>query len=243
MATGLDTVDVQVDGKPMAAVVARPKGDGPWPGVVVVMEAFGVNDYIRDVVSSLAEEGYIAVAPDLYHRLGRLKTAGYEDFDVSRKMMATLRDEEVVKDIGGALDYLKNLPDCDPNRLGIIGFWNGGRCAYLASCYRSDVKALVSLYGHVVYAETTEMRPVSPLDITGDIQAAVLLLHGRDGDPMNMEEVGRLDAKLQETGKTFETKVYDQGRGFHNPSSPTYHEEYANDAWTRVKGWFKRHLG
>src|SRR5438552_10036653 len=93
-----ETVDLHVDGQPMAAVVTHPDGRGPWPGIVVIMEAFGLNEYIRDVSRQLAEEGYIAVAPDFYHRLGRLKTAGYDDFDASRRLMATMRDDEVVKD-------------------------------------------------------------------------------------------------------------------------------------------------
>jgi carboxymethylenebutenolidase len=237
-----ETIDLQVDGQPMAAVVTRPDGGGPWPGVVVIMEAFGLNEYMRDVARQLAEEGYIVIAPDLYHRLGRLKTAGYDDFAESRRMMATMRDDEVVKDAGAALDYLGTLSECRSDRLGILGFWNGGRIAYLTTCYRPDVKALACLYGHVVYPETTEMRPVSPLDITDRVEATVLLLHGIGGSPMSLDEVKRLDERLAATGKTYETHIYEHERGFHNPSAPSYDAEAARDAWSRVAGWFKRHL-
>jgi carboxymethylenebutenolidase len=243
MATQSETIDLQVDGQPMAAILARPDGGGPWSGIVVIMEAFGVNDYIKDVSRQLAEEGYIAIAPDFYHRLGRLKTAGYDDFAASRKMMATMRDDEVVKDASAALDYLKSLPECQPDSLGILGFWNGGRIAYLTTCYRSDVKALACLYGHVVYPETTEVRPVSPLDITDKIQAAVLVVHGKGGSPMNLDEVKQLEEKLASTGKTYESRIYDYERGFHNPSAPSYNAEAAKDVWSRVLELFKRHLG
>jgi carboxymethylenebutenolidase len=237
-----ETVDLQVNGQPMAAVISRPDGSGPWPGIVVIMEAFGLNDYVCDVSRQLAEEGYIAIAPDFYHRLGRLKTAGYDDFAESRRMMATMRDDEVVDDASAALDYLKSLPECQGDCLGILGFWNGGRIAYLTACYRPDVKALACLYGQVVYPETTEIRPVSPLDITGRIQAAVLVVHGIGGSPMSLDEVKRLEEKLASTGKTYESRVYEHERGFHNPSAPSYNAEAAKDVWSRVIGWFKRHL-
>jgi carboxymethylenebutenolidase len=242
MSVHADTIDLQVDGQPMAAVVTRPDGVGPWPGIVVVMEAFGLNEYIRNVARQLAEEGYIVVAPDLYHRLGRLKTAGYDDFAASREMMATMRDDEVVKDTSAALDYLRTLPECQGDRLGILGFWNGGRIAYLTTCYRPEIKALACLYGHVVYPETTEMRPVSPLDITDRIEAAVLVVHGIGGSPMSLDEVKQLEEKLASTGKTYESRIYEHERGFHNPSAPSYDAEAARDVWSRATGWFKRHL-
>src|SRR5262249_2731710 len=103
-------------------------------------------------------------------------------------------------------------------------------------------KALACLYGHVVYPETTEMRPVSPLDITGQIQAAVLVVHGIGGSPMNLDEVKQLEQKLAATGKTYESHVYQHERGFHNPSAPSYNAEAALDVWSRLIGWFKRHL-
>jgi carboxymethylenebutenolidase len=242
MATQSETIDLPVDGQPMAAIVTRPDGSGPWPGIVVVMEAFGVNEYIKDVSHQLAEAGYIAVAPDFYHRLGRLKTAGYDDFTESRKMMATMRDDEVVKDASAALDYLKSLPECKSDSLGLLGFWNGGRIAYLTACYRLDVKALACLYGHVVYPETTEARPVSPLDITDKLQAAVLVAHGKGGSPMNLDEVKQVEEKLTATGKTYESRVYDHERGFHNPSAPSYNAEAAQDVWSRVLRLFAHHL-
>ena len=86
------------------------------------------------------------------------------------------------------------------------------------------------------------MRPVSPLDITDRIKAAVLLLHGIGGSPMSLDEVKRLDERLATTGKTYETHIYEHERGFHNPSAPSYNAKAAHDAWSRVTDWFKQHL-
>jgi dienelactone hydrolase len=112
----------------------------------------------------------------------------------------------------------------------------------LAACHRPDVRALVSLHGHVVYPETTEGRPVSSLDITDRLQAAVLLLYGADGQRMTRDEVRLLDERLASTGRTFESQISDVPRGFHNPSSRSCDEPSVKDTWSRVTNWLKRHL-
>ena len=248
------TVDLSVGGQPMATFVAWPRGDGAWPSVAVAFEAFGMTDYIKTAATDLAEHGYVVVVPDLYHRLGRLKTASYNEYDVaaahrlesaplaSRTMMATLRDDELVLDMGAAIDFIKQRSDYLPDRIGVLGFWNGGRVAFLTACHRSDVRAAVSFYGHVIPDELTEYMPVSPLNLLSGLQAATLFLWGKDGQPMTRPTIKTLEDALRAAGKTFDSRLYGAPRGFHNPNAPSYDEQAAADAWARALAWLGQHL-
>ena len=248
------TVDLPVGGHLMATVVASPRGDGIWPGVAVAFEAFGMTEYIKKVATDLAQQGYVVAVPDLYHRLGRLKTAPYSEYDVaarnrlesaplaSRTMMATLRDDELVLDMGAAIDFIKQHSSYLPDRLGVLGFWNGDRVAFLTACQRSEVRAVVSFYGHIIPDELTEQTPVSPLDLMSGLQAASLLLWGRNGQPMTLETITQLEEALRAAGKTFESQIYAAPRGFHNPNTPSYDEQAAADAWARTLAWLGQYL-
>src|SRR4029079_17883774 len=93
----------------MPAFVARPEG-GPRPAVLVIQEAFGLNAHIRDVTQRIAGEGYVALAPDLYWRGGKGRTVAYEDLGDAIRIMQTLRDDQIVTDVGSAIAYLEKQP-------------------------------------------------------------------------------------------------------------------------------------
>src|SRR5262249_14414907 len=154
---------VPMDAQPMAMFVARPAAeDGQqYPGIVVAYEAFGMTDYIRDVATRLASDGYVVVVPDLYHRVGRLLSVPYAEYSPaaqadlgtpldSRRLMATLDDAQATTDLRAGLKYLADQSDVRSDRLGALGFWNGGRLAYLLACREgADLNAVVSFYGHI----------------------------------------------------------------------------------------------
>jgi carboxymethylenebutenolidase len=255
METRTMTVDLQVDGQPMAMVVARPAADTPdrFPAIVLAYEAFGMTEYIRGVARALASAGYLVGVPDLYHRVGRLLSVPYDEYSPaaqadrstpldSRKLMATLDDAQATRDLGVALDFLTRQPECRSESVGAMGIWNGGRLAYLLCCRRPDVKALVSFYGHIGAEPISAKRPVSLLDLTPQLSAATLLIWGKDGQPLTLPEVKLLEERLESTGKQFESKVYGVPRGFHNPNVPMYDAVAADDAWQRARMWFDQHL-
>jgi carboxymethylenebutenolidase len=249
------SVDVSVDDQDMAMFVARPPAQPgvQYPGIVVAYEAFGMTDYIRDVATKLAGAGYVAVVPDLYHRVGRLLSVPYGEYSPaaqadratpldSRRLMATLDDAQATRDLGAGLNYLAGQPDVHSDRLGVLGFWNGGRLAYLLACRNPDLKAVVSFYGHIGKEPVSEKRPDSLLDLTDRLQAPVLLIWGKDGQPITLAEVHELEERLRSNGKQFESKVYDVPRGFHNPNVVMYDAPAAGDAWQRASAWFQTHL-
>ena len=130
----------------MSACLARPAADGTYPGVVVVQEAFGLNDHIKDVAARIAREGYVTLAPDLYYR-EKNAVVGYDNLPEAIRLMMGLSDDNIVKDMGAAIAYLQQQPAVRAERIGVTGFCMGGRVTFLTACLNPAVKAAVPFYG------------------------------------------------------------------------------------------------
>jgi carboxymethylenebutenolidase len=157
----------------IAAYLAMPVEGGPFPGIVVLQEIFGVNSHIRDVTERLAKEGYIAIAPALYQRLAPGFETGYtdEDIKIGKQYKDQTQASELLSDIQATIDYLISQTPVKPNAIGCIGFCFGGHVAYLAATL-PDIQATASFYG----AGITTMTPgggeptiTRTKDITGTI--------------------------------------------------------------------------
>src|SRR5262249_22740997 len=131
-------VEVPASGGTMPVFVARPKGEGAHPGVLVIMEAFGLNHHIKDVAQRLAAEGYVALAPDIYWRGGKGRFVGYDKLPEAIALMTSTKDDEIVADVKSAIDWLAKQPGVRADRIGITGFCMGGRVSYLAACELPD---------------------------------------------------------------------------------------------------------
>src|SRR6266849_10977938 len=149
-------IEVPVGGGTMPAFLARPKDGGRAPGVLVIQEAFGLNDHIKDVARRIAAEGYVALAPDLYWRGGKGRVVRYDQLPEAIALMQSLRDDEVVADAGGAIAYLERQPFVRGDRIGITGFCMGGRVSFLVACELPDkIKAAAPFYGGGIPIEKT----------------------------------------------------------------------------------------
>src|ERR1044072_5110430 len=133
--------NVKVDGSEMPLYLSLPAGGAPVPGIVVVHGQSGLEGFIKETTQMLALQGYAAVAPNLYHR----DPADCKDDNPTRK--ARLRDTTIIKDIEGAIGFLKSHSPVDAGKLGIVGFCMGGRLVYLMSAASKDLKAGVMFYG------------------------------------------------------------------------------------------------
>src|SRR5918997_4808881 len=146
----------------MEAFEARPKDDGSYPGIVVLMEAFGLNDHIKKVTERVAQEGYVAIAPDLYH-LESERIIPYSDMKKAIGTMNRLQDPKVMDDVGAAIAHLKGQSNVKLGAIGVTGFCMGGRYTYLAAAHHNqDVKAAVCFYGG-----GTSMGEAKPLSRPG----------------------------------------------------------------------------
>ena len=216
----------------MPAFVARPEG-GPRPAVLVIQEAFGLNNHIRDVTRRIAAEGYVALAPDLYWRGGKGRSVAYEDLGQAISIMQTLKDPEIVTDVGSAVAYLEKQSFVRADRIGITGFCMGGRVSYLAACALPDkITASAPFYGGGI-----------PVDRTASLKAPVLAFFG-DQDPfIPLDSVEKLRAEATKLGKQVEIVVYPGApHGFFCNERDSYRPDAAKDAWEKVKAFFKKHL-
>ena len=225
------------DGK-MAAYVAQPKGGGPHPGVVVIQEAFGVNDHIKKVTERIAAEGYVAIAPDIFHREAE-RLIPYSDM---KKAIATLQrvvDGKAMDDVGAAIAHLKSQSNVKSGSIGITGFCMGGRLTYLAAAHHANaVKCAVPYYGGGI-----PLGNPSPLARTGEIKCPMYLFFGAKDQLIPMEHVGQIDAELTAKKVSYQLNVYPEaGHGFFCDDRGSYHEASAKDAWEKTKAFFAQHL-
>jgi len=217
----------------MPAQLARPNAGGPFPAVVVVQEAFGLNPHIEHVAARIAGEGYVTLAPDLFHRGGPGRTARYDDLPAALSLMGELTDDGIVQDVGAAIAFLEGQPTVRAHRIGITGFCMGGRVTYLAACALPDkIKAAVPFYGGGI-----------PIDRTETLRAPVLALFGGDDPFIPLDAVRALEAEAKRLGKSVEVHVYPNApHGFFCDERDSYRPEAAADAWKRLTGFFATHL-
>ncbi len=220
----------------MRCYVSRPEGSGKWPAVIVIQHAGGVDDFVRSMADRLADAGYVAVAPDLYHR----EDPNSSDDPMTR--MTRLRDRHIVPDLKAAVDHAQSLAEVDADQIGITGFCMGGRVTYLMCASDARFKAGVVFYGGNIMVPWGR-DDAAPFDISEGIGAPILGLFGEDDPNPNPTDVAKIDAELTRLNKRHEFHSYPgAGHAFMNEGRPSYREEAANDASRRCIGWFDRHL-
>lgn len=214
-------------------------GAGASRGVVVVQEAFGVNEHIQDVTRRVADAGYHAVAPHLFHRTG-LDTIEYGDMESAIAAMKSLSDEELLADIDAAVAHLGRA-GIEPPSIGIVGFCMGGRVTFLVAAER-ELGAAVGFYGGGIVTQRLPNLP-SLVDRSARLRTPWLGLFGDEDAGIPVEDVERLRGELGAAPVPTEVVRYPGAEhGFHCDARPSYHPEAAKDAWGRTLAWFDRHL-
>jgi carboxymethylenebutenolidase len=219
----------------MRCYITAPEGASNAPGVIVIQHAGGVDGFVRGMSDRLAADGFVAIAPDLYHR----EEPNTSDDPMTR--MSRLRDSTIVSDVNSAVDHARSLPEVDGERLGITGFCMGGRVAYLMAAHSPAFKAVVVFYGGNIMVPWGDGP--APFDLTDRITAPVLGLFGDDDPNPNPADVARIDAEMTRLGKAHEFHGYPGvGHAFMAEGRPGHKPEVAADAWRRATAWFTRHL-
>jgi len=215
------------------APTGTPKG-----AVIVIQEAFGVNDHIEDVCRRFAEEGWLAVAPHLFHRTGDPKL-GYDDFSVIMPHMQGLTKDGVLADVDAAIAEVA-LHGIPASKTGIVGFCMGGTVALLVDSER-DLGAAVTFYGGGV----KEGRFGFPalVDAAPHLRAPWLGLFGDLDMGIPIEHVEELRGAAARSGQPTQVVRYpDADHGFHCDQRASYHASSATDGWNRALGWFGHYL-
>jgi len=201
---------------------------GRGPGVIVLQEWWGLVDHIKDVADRLAREGFVALAPDMYH--GKKTTSP----DEAGKLLMALNIAQVEKDLRGAIDYLLSLPECQGDHVGTVGFCMGGQLSLYAACANSKVGACVVYYG---------IHPNVHPDMAR-LQAPVLGFFGGKDASVPPHAARKLEAELKAAGKQAEFHIYKgASHAFFNDTRPgVYHASSAKDSWDRTLKFFREKL-
>ncbi len=228
---GVKTMEIKLKSgdEEITAFVAMPDGKGQFPGLVVIQEFWGLTDWIKDNAKRMAENDYVAIAPDLYH--GKVT----DDPNVARQLMMGMPPDRAIRDLKASVDWLTKQDNVRKDKIGAIGWCMGGGYALQLGLNDDRVKALAMCYGRVV----TEADKLKPLN------AVVLGVFGEQDMGIKAEDVKKFEAALKDAGKKAEEiKLYKAGHGFMRPGSknPAYNEAEAKAAWEAIDKFFAKTL-
>jgi carboxymethylenebutenolidase len=244
MSDSLSATTVQFTGAnadEIEAYAARPDGDGPRGGVVVIHHMPGFDRATKEITRRFAELGYDAICPNLYFR--EAPGASPDDAAATARAQGGVPDERLVGDVSGATDYLRTLPTSN-GKVGVIGYCSGGRQSVLAAC-NLDLDAAVDCYGAFVTGTPPEGSPMRKnlVDQLPNLRAPLLGLFGVEDKYPSPEQVAELRQILTDNGKTVEFHSYDDaGHAFFAVDRPSYRVAAANDGWERIEAFYGQYL-
>lgn len=207
--------------------LARPEGEGPFPGVIVIHEIFGMNENIRDIARRFADVGYAALAVDLFS--GRNRTVCM--FRFMGQMFLKSLNNESLNDLKGSLTYLTEQPGIDDSRVGAIGFCMGGGFAIAWACTDERLKVVAPFYA---------ANP-RPLDAVKRVCPVVGSYPEKD---FTNSQGQRLEQALEQYTIPHDIKIYPGAQhSFFNDQGRAYNAEASEDAWQRVMTFFEAQIG
>jgi carboxymethylenebutenolidase len=219
---------------------ARPDGTGPFPSVVIFIEAFGLNDHFKRLTQRFAAAGFAAVTPDLYDGA----VYSYDDMPAAIGHMQRLSNETALARTEQALAFLEGQPEARTDAVGAIGFCMGGYLTFLANlALPARFEAAASFYGSGIGAPMPLIGRQPLLERVGSMQAPLQLWYGGQDRFIRPDEHGRIAEALSTAGKDFTLTVFAEAtHGFFCEDRSSYHEPSAERAWRSVLAFFRDHL-
>jgi carboxymethylenebutenolidase len=198
-------------------ILYSPAGKGPFPALIVIHEYWGLNDWVKQQAGKLADQGYVALAIDLY----RGKVA--DNPDLAHELMRGVPQDRATRDLRAAYDFLAAQPSVKRDRIGSIGWCMGGGYSLDTALAEPQLAATVINYGHLA-TEPSELKKIN---------APILGLFGGQDRGITPDDVKKFQQAMEQLGKKIQTKIYpDAGHAFENPSNKQgYKPEDAADAW------------
>jgi carboxymethylenebutenolidase len=227
------------DGTTMRAWMARPKEEGAYPGLLVFQEAFGVNAHIRDIAGRFAREGFVAVAPELFHRTGAGFDGRYDDFPSAVPHMKALNDASMGADLRAAHDWVRGSIGAELP-IFAIGYCMGGRAAFLAAL-TLPLAGAISYYGGGIAPNATNP---GLLGRASGIQAPLLLFWGGRDKHIPPEQVRAVTDALRTTGKNFvNVEISNADHAFFCDARASYSPAAALLAWPLTLAFLRARSG
>ncbi len=214
------TVSYKSGDETVQGVLYTPEGKGPFPALVVIHEWWGLNDWVKEQASKLADQGYVALAVDLYR--GKVATSP----DMAHELMRGVPEDRAARDLHAAVDFLKSQSNVKKDRLGSIGWCMGGGYSLDVALQEPTLAATVINYGHLA----TDSEALKK------INAPILGLFGGQDRGITPEDVSKFEQQMKSLGKSLDVHIYsDAGHGFENPvNGAGYRADDTADAWKRT---------
>jgi carboxymethylenebutenolidase len=240
-----EAIEFKSGSDPIRGYLARPSQPGRNPGIVVIHEAFGLVEHIRDIARRFANIGYNALAPDLYSRAGG--PSNPDDIATVMPVMFGKSDAEAVQDLEAAAAHLRGLSGAT-GKTGAIGFCSGGRQTLLFACSSGKVEAAVDCWGGFIHratpdAETTPARPNPVITMVDRLNCPLFAVFGDEDQNPPVALAEELRSRAQRAGKDVTTKVYkNAGHAFLADYRPSYREQPAIELWSDAGAFLDKHL-
>jgi carboxymethylenebutenolidase len=220
-------IDFKSNGGTTPGYLALPEGDGKHPGIVVIQEWWGLVPHIKDVTERFAREGFVALAPDLYHGIAASEP------DEAKKLAMALDRNRAVSEILAAAKYLKSLDSVSPKKVGAIGWCMGGGLALSSAAEANELATAIAFYG----------RPLAKEDVA-KLHVPVMGLYGELDQGIPVTAVREFENELKQAGVAHEIHIYPNApHAFFNDARPhIYKADAAQDAWQKTLGWFRKYL-
>jgi carboxymethylenebutenolidase len=229
-----ESMILRSDGSDMGVYIARPEAKKA-PGLIVFQEAFGVNDHIKDVTRRFAEQGYMAAAPELFHRTAPPGfTGSYGDFASLAPHFQAVTTDGIANDARTVFDWLMKDSQVDHTHIGSIGFCMGGRCSFIANA-KLPLQAAVSFYGG-------GMVPAL-LDLATDENAPILFFWGGLDQHITAEHRNAVAGAMTKAGKPYiNVEISDANHAFFCDARPSYNAVAAKHAWALTLSFLETYL-
>jgi carboxymethylenebutenolidase len=223
-----ETIAFRSGDETLSAYLAVPDSGGPHPALVVIHEWWGLNDWVKEQAQKFAQQGYMALAVDLYK--GRVAYDPNLAYELSRG----LPQNQAMRDLRAAFDYLASRPDVRHDKIGSVGWCMGGGFSLLLAVHEPKLAACVVNYGSMPTDKDEIQR----------IQAPVLGNFGAEDRSIPPSAVEAFEGAMKAAQKSIDVKIYDgAGHAFENPNNKLgYREAAANDAWARTLAFLSRTL-
>ncbi len=233
-------VEIAIGGDRIPVYRAAPRTGSSFPTVLVIQEIFGVHEHIQDVSRRLAKLGYLALAPELYHRQGDVSQL--KELPEIRAVVSRVPDAQVLADLDATLRWAREQGQGDPQKQAITGFCWGGRITWLYAAKNPFLKAAVAWYGRL-NGDRSPLQPAHPIDIAAQLRVPVLGLYGAEDQGIPLGDVESFRAAVKGARVTdVEIQVYPGApHAFFADYRPSYRAEPATDAWHRLQDWFRKH--
>ena len=229
-------------GSGITAFRALPKAKASRPAVILLHERYGIVRHTKDLTLKLAQAGYVGLAPDLFSRFkGDKKALQKGDVRVEPK------DDEVIQDLGAAIDYLRKLEAVDSSRIAVVGICQTGRHSLLLTAHRKDLSSCIVYFGAAGGKEwaTDELRPEPIESLISKLSCPLLGVFGEADHIISVDDVLRFRACLEKEKKSYHVRIYrDAPHGWLNDTMPgRYRKEQAIDAWKLLLSFLKKTFG